>query len=346
MTISSKNFYSKRLTTVQKDTFIELFPTAFSNTGISCDNFRITVENNSTPKVLYHYTSLDTFHKMLERMEKEENDARNKENVKSFILRGTHIEFLNDLSEFTLAFELFAKMIQEYETTIEPSKNKNIAERLDKKYWRNFVTFFELNTPPFITSFSENSDSLPMWNTYGLEGKGVALGIERFDIGSSLSDSKTGNPKWVKCIYDSDILQDIFKGSMNDVYEIVNVKDEQLVINGLPNFSLLSAYFSMLKNFAFEYEKEWRLVNTFSKYKKEKEINYFEKNGILKPYIEHKLPKKILKKIVIGPCADKEVLKKSIVMILERAGYKTDNKNINDELFVDIQFSNVPFRHI
>lgn len=75
-----------------------------------------------------------------------------------------------------------------------------------------------------------------------------------------------------------------------------------------------------------------------------------EKDGILKPYVEHRLPKNILKEIRIGPCSNKEIdgeiLKRSLEMSLERAGYEVKSHNKNNENYVSIKFSEIPFRHI
>ena len=200
-------------------------------------------------------------------------------------------------------------------------------------------------TPPFVTAFSENQDSLPMWKAYGQDGKGVAIGIEMIPFNKSNFNSNSGFPVWVRCCYDSKRLRDIFALGIKEIYDMFEVRDNKLDIKGFPNFTDLSAYYSMLKNFAFEYEQEWRLVKNYSISDTEKEIHFNEKDGILKPYVEYFLPTKALKEIVIGPCSDFEILKRSLKMSLTRAGYTVNQKTEKDKS-VKLKISKIPFRNI
>jgi hypothetical protein len=184
-----------------------------------------------------------------------------------------------------------------------------------------------------------------MWKAYGHEGKGVAIGFAKEVFNNSNFNSKSGFPVWVKCSYDSKRLREIFSLGIREIYEIFELKDDKLTVKGLPDFVNLSAYFSMLKNFAFEYEQEWRFVKNYSSSNTEKEIYFQEKDGFLRPYVEHFLSKKFLKEVVIGPSSDYEVSKKSIRMSLERAGYAVNTKTRDKDL-VKIRTSKIPFRNI
>jgi hypothetical protein len=337
--------YSSDITKSQREYLFSQFPSIFKRTGIDKNNFKMTITNNAPPRILYHYTSLNTLQTILGRMEDEEKTCQNETTLNCLVLRGTHIEFLNDVMEFKLAASLMADLIKEYEYSLDAKANKRISNRLDEEYWKKFATFHGLMTPPFITSFSENQDSLPMWKAYGHDGKGVAIGIEKIQFNKSNFKSSSGCPVWVKCSYDSKRLKEIFSLGIAEIYKIFEFRDERLTIKGFPDFVSLSAYFSMLKNFAYEYEQEWRLVKNYSSSNSEKEIYFQEKDGFLRPYVEHFLPKDFLKEIVIGPCSDFEILKKSLKMSLERAGYSV-NKRTKDKSLVKLKASKIPFRHI
>ena len=337
--------YSSDISKTQKECLLGQFPFLFKGTGINKKNFKLTMENNVQPRIVYHYTTMKTLQTILERIEYEVNKALIGTSLNSFVLRGTHIEFLNDVMEFKLASRLMADLIKKYELSLDEKSNKHISKKLDENYWKQFATFLGLMTPPFITSFSENSDSLPMWKAYGHDGKGVAIGIEKTPMNKTSFNSNSGFPVWVKCSYDSKRLRDIFSLGIAEVYKIFESEDDKLTVKGFPDFVSLSAYFSMLKNFAYEYEHEWRLVKNYAVSNTEKEIYFQEKDGFLRPYVEHFLPNNFLKEIIIGPSSDYEISKKSIKMSLERAGYSV-NRKTKDKHLVKIKTSKIPFRHI
>lgn len=343
--MNRKQIFSVDISPEQREALFNIFPSIFNEKNIDKENFKILFESNTPPKILYHYTSVNTLQSILKGIEdQEKNISTNISNC--FVLRGSHIEYLNDITEFKIAAKLMARLIKKYEESLDEANNKHIAGKLDENYWKKLATFFGFSTSPFITSFSENSDSLPMWNTYGHEGKGVAIGIKKIELTNSTYKSKTGKPTWIKCAYDSERLKDILSQAIKELYKMFEFKEGRMVVNGLPNFNTLSAYFCILKNFAFEYEKEWRLVRSYSSHDVEKEIKFQEINGLLRPYVEHRFPKTILKEIIIGPCSNLDILKKSIEMSLERAGYCVTEHIDNQNNSVLVKPSTIPFRHI
>jgi hypothetical protein len=333
--------YSAQLTSTQKETLVKIFPSIFGESSEIDNNFKLTIEKNNAPNILYHYTSMNILQSILERIHNEK-----KSNENCFVLRGTHIEFLNDVTEFKLTIKLLTEALQKYENSLPKSKNKHIASKLNPDYWKNFSTLSGNTTLPFITSFSENPDSLPMWRMYGHDGIGVAIGIERVNFTNSAYASKFENYTWVKCAYDLKLLEDILSKAAKDIYEMFDINGSRLVFKGFPNTTILSIWFSLLKNSAFEYEQEWRLVKKYSKNEIEKKMKFQEKEGLLKPFVEHFLPKKILKEVIIGPCAEKEISKKSLELSLERAGYSINSDDSSKENFVKINISQIPFRRI
>jgi hypothetical protein len=258
---------SSDISKTQKECLFGQLTSLFKGTGINKKNFKLTMEDNVQPRIVYHYTTLNTLQTILERIETEENKTPIETSLNCFILRGTHIEFLNDVMEFKLAARLMADLIKKHELSLDEKSNKHISRKLDENYWKKFATFLGLMTPPFITSFSENNDSLPMWKAYGHDGKGVAIGIEKTPLKKTSFNSNSGFPVWVKCSYDSKRLREIFSLGLAEVYKIFEFKDDKLTVKGFPDFVSLSAYFSMLKNFAYEYEHEWRLVKKLCNFK-------------------------------------------------------------------------------
>ena len=336
----SKKILSKNITPEQKKKLLKLFPEIFEGEKINSKKFNLIFENSKKPEIVYHYTSINTLFAILNRIENEtESDSKDD----YFILRGTHIEFLNDTTEFYKSCKLMSEIIQEYENSLEEDKNKHVAKDINENTWKRNATMGGFSTLPFVTSFSENSDNLPMWNTYGDNGNGVAIGIKKIDIEKLIGNENVEKPTWVKCVYDEIFLKSIFNNKIkNKLYNLFKNTNSGLRTNGF----IISKYLCILKDPAYEYEQEWRLVKSCSKYDTEKKIKFQATNGLIKPYIEYKFPKFALKEIVIGPCANMELTTKSIEMLLEGVGYnvnKGDEKNDNSVL---VKNSKVPFRHI
>ncbi|WP_346859352.1 DUF2971 domain-containing protein [uncultured Draconibacterium sp.] len=329
--------FSKNLSSDQKELLKEIVPSFFDE---QLEDFKLTLEEKCDTNILYHYTSMSTLQAILNRVETAEKDSN------CFILRGTDIEYLNDKTEFILASQILSEELCKYEDSLENKENKHIAKVLTPEYLRNFSTFFGHSTVPFVTSFSENANSLPMWNTYGNSGKGVAIGIERISFKDFDYQLKSSTPTWVKCAYDSKLLTEILSRAAKDIYKMFEKTKSGIKFNGFPNTKSISAYFCLLKHFAFEYEQEWRLVKSYDEIEAKKEIKFHESNGLLKPYVEHSFPKSILKEVIIGPSSEKEISKKSLIMSLKRAGYLTNEKDSNKDYFVKISDSKIPYRRI
>jgi hypothetical protein len=99
-------------------------------------------------------------------------------------------------------------------------------------------------------------------------------------------------------------------------------------------FSMPSLCFK-IKESAYDLEKEWRLCkNVFNEDKLKFEI----KSNLLIPYYEHFFEKEIIKKIIVGPCSNGELLKRTILMFLRKYNYK-----ISDESVI---LSEMPYRKI
>lgn len=86
------------------------------------------------------------------------------------VFRATNCMYLNDENEIQSGLEFV---------------NKITSLHITKSQFENY----------FLTSFSENSDSLPMWGMYAANGDGVAIGI------SDLNNENDPDNNYVKCLY-------------------------------------------------------------------------------------------------------------------------------------------------
>lgn len=319
--------FSSKMSEDQKIKIREVFPELFDGDNFIMEKFKISIENIEEQEVLYHYTSIDILEKIL-------TESIGK---KYFILRGTHIEYLNDYQELKLAIENMQHLIEEFERNGNDKQNKELSKNLNYNKWKTIINWGGLLTDFYITSFSENSDSLPMWNIYGNNGNGVAIGCKK-----THKETKNERTRWGKCFYSTDRFKKLFNDKVFQIiYDNIDFENGNLSISGDLVFNNLSFYFGILKHASYEFEKEWRLMKQLNI--ERNTIKFHPSNGILKPFVENKFSKSDLKKIVLGPCADKELSERSVKMLLQNAGFSTNRK---DENFVEVIISQAPYRII
>ena len=309
---------SKDITPEQREIIKEQFPDAFNN-GIDPSKFNLLLETQKEPDILYHYTTMGTLQSIL-------NNVKEKGTL---ILRGTHVEYLNDETEYVLACRLLTDMLKEYANTMDTADRKGIFKNMNAKMFDKIGSL--LTGKPYVTSLSENHDNLPMWNTYGDNGRGVTIGIKKESIVNF-------DASLVRCSYYEESFKLYMNPFIKKLYKGLSFTGNRYSYED-PDF-YLGILYTLIKHFAYEYENEWRIVKCASN----GDVKYQERNGLLKPYIEHTFEKDALKEIIIGPCADKELAKKLIECILEKVGY--DISDENKENFIKIRKSEVPFRQI
>lgn len=268
--------------------------------------------------LLYHYTSIETFYKMLEKslIVTEDNNLLIK-------FWATHCDFLNDQTEGKLFEQCLLRNLNEYAHLSNHELTDEEIKRFNQLY--NVLD-------SFIISFSEHRDSLDMWRGYGGNGKGVCLG---FDF--SPTDPYMDSDGIIRPSETIDIIEcKYFLPSENIDPEIVEDIYRKITIPELDTISAASQMARSLrfgliyKHRAYQSESEYRLV--IRKYPYEKHIKFIE--NTLKPYIEYPIEITRLKRIVIGPCLNPETTKTQISQILRYKGVKN----------VDIETSEIPYR--
>lgn len=285
-------------------------------------DFEIQVESLETPKILYHYTSVNT---LLTIFEKVKN--------KKIILRGTHVKYLNDYSEFSYGTQVLNELIKDYEDQNPGIEIK--SEKINENDWMNYSNpdLFAMSDT-FITSFSSNQDNLPMWNLYGDSGKGVSIGFN-VDQLTTLKNFKNNSYKWVKCKYGkNDFIKSlkVNKKVCEILYNIFNFNEKSRSYFGDINPKGVFYALCQYKDPAFDYEKEYRLIRT------SRDAKISIQNELSKPYVENEIPTSAIKEIVIGPCKDLDLTKNTIEIALQNAGIAKKD--------VEIIKSEAPFRNM
>lgn len=317
--------------------------------------------------IVYHYTSLDTFFKILDGVKN-----------KNFTFHATDIFSMNDPTEFYHGFKRLWDLLPEIENDYYSYiKNNPMVFKIDYKFlcdryrlsniWKNLEgnndewlkAYIEemqrTYRSPFVISFSCHEDYLPMWTTYGDKGMGIALGIdiqEYFtkniqDDGTILFDfTKIGQNELRSVLVSyEDITMEHFLAKYvriqigNYLRQItsIDIKDKDLIyyqMKFLDDITHIAS--SLIKNKAYEYEEESRLVAN----KKEIKAVQYKVSPTKKilPYIHIGIPTSKLKRLVIGPCCDFNNVKNALKTRLEQLEI-----NLGDGDFIK---STVPFRLI
>lgn len=175
------------------------------------------------PKLLYHYTSLETFGKILMGMK----DSH-------IHLRAGNSLTMNDTTECIY----FLKSIQQTVGLTEQDIDKIIETK--RKYDNTY-----------IISFSDQKDDLHMWTCYGDDAKGVAISLDKDKLVQSLS--RYSFPmRLYKCRYGN--CEEVYEKIGSPNAEALRAEGEKDVIPYYYRFS------DFVKHPSFECEHEWRLV--------------------------------------------------------------------------------------
>ena len=251
------------------------------------------IEKISDDGIIYHYTSPVGLEKILS------NNT----------IRFSDSAFVNDSSETRYIYEVVLVVIRDY------SYQQTLAYDL----W-NSLSFLALSalsdelakddTEPtslrYLCCFSQNPDSLSLWNYYTKTSTGIGFNIGYSFMGlvnALLSlddfDLSTG-----KIVYKPDEQQSILRtviSSYNDKFKNESGKEAQnIILNELEDCLYYLAAF--IKHPAFFAEEEVRIVlSTPYKAGQKRNAKYYEKSGIMVPFIPVSFDKSAIKAIGVSP---------------------------------------------
>ena len=245
-------------------------------------------------KTFYHYTTM----KALVEGIIVEDPIPNKE----ICMWATHCAYMNDSMEVQIGIDAIVDFFYNQQKKIYQGLLKDIYRKSFEKGISNQWRY------RFIISFSKETDSLPMWKMYSDSGRGIA--IEFFRDGFPLTDKD----KLLQCYY--------AKTNLLRMLDSTGI-DKNVAYAYIP---------SVMKNKAYKYEKEIRLIGIFEN---EEEL-YRVKNGITIPYKKVYFPKTQIKSITIGPSIDKKIAETSLKRLLCKRGFD----------HVIIKHSKIPYRNL
>lgn len=275
------------------------------------------------PSVLYHYTTMNSLCNILNGIE---NKGTEEHPCYFFKLWFTCVTYMNDPLE-----EVFFKQSLYY--AFENFQKLNCL--VDKRDELQIAfTGLGLNRGDgYAVSLSENHDSLTMWRAYGSNGQGVAIGFDVDKLANAvLSFEKC---KFLKMDYKSlnEFIVTFTEEDVQNAYDAIEIEEERGAIN-LPVFESLYDKYQQVKTDAYKEENEWRIVFNDDIYKKK---SFRERNGLIIPYYEVELPLEVIKRFVIGPCAEQDLSKRFLDSMLF---YKAHGLKKNE---MEIFLSQVPY---
>lgn len=195
------------------------------------------MQNNAVlPKELYHYTSWETFEKI----------------VKNHTWRFSSINITNDISE---NLNLYLKQLLE---------DKNLISNITQNVKTDIIHYIDTNNyygikKYFIACFSKKKDDLGQWRvSYGNYGQGVCIGINpKYFTKQQFSKSKDCLG-WSEVIYEISEQKKLLK-TITEKFEKYN-EDDYIEDNSLDLSWELRDIAMLMKHKAFCIENEYRLI--------------------------------------------------------------------------------------
>ena len=299
--------------------------------------------------LVHHYTTMDAFLNLLKGI-KVISDKR------CFVFRATNIFFLNDPQEFIYGQNVLWEILKDVENNKHIDDNLCLSTLFQRHKEKNEKEWFQelrdsihnQNESPYVISFSRNKDSLPMWLNYGERGKGLCLSFIEYQgkITTDSSEPKDLIDAKVE-IYDQlgthDVNYDLesIKNKDNHLRKLIEylydfylnkakvIKSDKLLeklqIGCIRGFTEVTAPYIKTKD--YEGEREVRLAKTIKDGidGKSRDIHFrCNSKGHIIPFIEIEIPTSQLKRVKIGPLANRELSFRAIDMLRKRYGLDFD----------------------
>ena len=271
---------------------------------------------------LYHYTTGAGLLGMMKNYS---------EKNKNLTMWATHYMYMNDPTEYLFGENICLDVIDEIETELNVEKEFRIkgvvttdnAKLLQRKVMRFLHSFDpqKIRTCPYFISLSMARDSLHMWDMYATNGNGIAIVFNKERLSNYYELEKCIYPKR-KQDY-SDIKQRIEK-----LYEEFSTNEYSSLEVSIERACTISNMISLMvgiyiKHHSYKEEKEIRLIAPYAH-----QILFRDKKGLIIPYVEQQIPFECVENIIIGPTADFNRVRESILLLMNSIGIIWDEDKI------------------
>lgn len=292
-----------------------------------------------------HYTTTGGLLGMLKDYTKEQPKIR---------LWATHYMYMNDPEEYKLGKEICTEIIDQIEQELNIPKEYRVKTYIESETYQSVLGDYcrtgdgqPIN--PYIISFSKVYDSLHMWDMYAANGNGLAIVFnyqKLLDAKILLKDCFYCN---INCDNINQCISDKYKKDIIEIYQDEDKNNplsvvEESMKNGDKIPALMRAHIIhtivcghigiRIKNYAYSIENEARISANNNK---EFKLLFRDRNGIILPYIEYPIPFDCVDHILVGPTAQFNLVRESILIYLNNKGVKNWDTN-------KILQSKVPYR--
>lgn len=288
-------------------------------------------EENAKIERMYHYTSMDTFYKLIEGI----NDG-------CFTFHAGSVYTMNDSQEMILGY----KNIKKYLPVIEDRLNIPIEERLlnlasnktDNRIISDQFGKWMINddTTTFIISFSATPDILPMWTLYGGNSTGVCLEFSPYEIKKYYEQKMNEKNLLIeKCVYKETDIENLLLNDLEVIYKMFlkqNDKSKRNDSNIKAQYlaTMCGVIGAFVKHIGFEYEQEIRMTV----FRKKEHWNFIETcHHHRAVYVKLAIPIKALTGIIVGPAANMKEVNNPMILALRSKG-----------IIIEPKHSEIPYR--
>lgn len=219
----------------------------------------------------------------------------------------TDIRNMNDGNETVGVYKMIFNLLEKYD------EKKSLRTMFDFARSPGAIQLYETPLgayPEYITCFSKDPDSVSQWVSYADNGQGIAIGFDEAVFTQLISDSSTSNALAYQDIQyvGEDELKDYIPTLY--VYLLENLCDNELEMMDKAMEYIKQTYPSGigLKTMHYASENEKRLIYRFpdriealSQGWNIGRINTYAKSNMINTYVPLSFPRKIIRKIVLGP---------------------------------------------
>lgn len=256
---------------------------------------------------LYHYTSANGLMGIIE-----------KGGLKFWF---SNANYLNDTSEGKDILDLYKQTCDQLRNAkeISPDFYQFVYQIEPKQTMLHKVsdrTYEIRECDMYMCCFSQQEDSLPMWNYYVKDSK-----YQGYNIGISVTSFKQNSEiDWVEVIYSDELKMKKIKKFLLGISGFYGRAEQANIKNCVEVMQERWQY--VFKSHYFEHEKEVRAILKVPKTQSDQyPLKFHINSGILIPHVEYCFSGARAQQITIGPLIEGETAKKSIAEYLVSCGY-------------------------